>query len=179
MNNVMMMQRNESRKSIGERHIYTHELIKMLSDTNDGDVVTYEQMEKVIGLPTQSPGEGYKYQKSARDILEKESAIVFEVIDTVGLKRLSAEQVALSTAKMYTDRKKQSMKRFKRRISTVDDSYEDLSAEAKVKTTLARTLLAFDNELLKNKSVNRIESEIKEANKVIGFGDTLRLFNKP
>lgn len=162
--------------TIGARHIYTQELVKLLQTVKVGEIVTYEQMEAAIGLQTRPSGEGYSYQRQARSILERDFSIVFDVVETVGLQRLSIEQVAASTASMYVQKKKSIIRKHKQRIGTLDDSFEQLTPEGQMKTTLARTLLAFDAEVVKRKRVNEIESHIGTQNKLIGFQETIGLF---
>jgi hypothetical protein len=166
------------KKSLGERHIYTQELCKLLNACDVGEVLTYDEMDAKIGLSTRPTGSGYGYQRTARIILERDFNIVFEVVERVGLKRLSNEQVATSTAAMYIHKKKSIIKHHKRRIKTVDDAFETLSPAAKIKTTLARTLLAFDSETVKGRRVNQIEQRVTEKQTLIGFGETVDLFKK-
>jgi hypothetical protein len=163
-------------KSIGERHIHTQEIAKALREIPEGDTITYEEMTKLIGIDTSPKGSGYQYQYTARDILERDEKIVFECLFKVGLKRLPPEKVALSSSSMYLKRKRSLIRRNKRRIDTVNDVYEDLSAEARFKTDLARTLLSFDAQMTRRKNINKIQANIKDANKAVEFTDTLRLF---
>ena len=179
MNQIIPISKESGKKkSITERHIYTQEIIKLLKTVDEGDVIPYESLTSTIGLDVRPQKPGYGYQHSAREILERDNDIVFEVIPKVGLKRLTPEQVAMGSGTVYLKGKKSLIKRSARRISTVTDYYEDLSQEAKFKVTAHRTILAFDNELSKNKNVAQIENKIKSDNKLIGFQDTIKLFEK-
>jgi hypothetical protein len=176
MENVINIK--ENRKSIGERHIYTQEIMKLLRETEEGNIVNYSEIEDLIGLNPQAPGPGYRYQKSARDILERDESIVFEPVDTIGLRRMTAREVALSTAGIYLQRKKSIIKRSKRRIETVNDCFGELTPEAQTKTTFARTLIAFDSEMTKAKNVKLIETKVDELKQLVGFKSTIQLFSK-
>ena len=177
MSNVVALKKDD-RKTIGQRHIYTQEIMNILRGIKPGDKIAYEAMSSLIGLGTRSNEPGYCYQKTARDILEKDESIVFEVIEKEGLRRMSPEEVAMSTIHKHLKEKKAMVKRNIIRIETVSDSYDQLSQEAKIKTIMARTVLSFDYEMLKNKNVAMIESKVAENKALIGFDDTISLFKK-
>ena len=142
MTNVVVL-KEKDRKTIGQRHIYTQEIMNVLRNVDEGGMVSYDELTAVIGLDVRAGGGGYGYQKVARNILEKEESIVFEVIEKEGLRRMSPEEVAMSTIHKYLREKKSMVKRNTIRIDTVSDSYNELSSEAKVRTTLARTVFSF------------------------------------
>uniref|UniRef100_A0A6H1ZZJ1 Uncharacterized protein n=1 Tax=viral metagenome TaxID=1070528 RepID=A0A6H1ZZJ1_9ZZZZ len=179
MSNLLSIAKDPKGKGgITERHIYTQELIKILKTVNEDETITYEKMGAVIGLNVRPQQDGYSYQHSAREILEREENIVFDVIPKIGLKRLTHEKVATGTGGIYIKRKRSLIRRSKRRIRTVDDSYDNLSNDAKMRVTAHRTILAFDNEVTKAKNILKIENKIKESNNLIGFQDTIELFKK-
>ena len=179
MNNLVTLKQCQTEKrTIGQRHIYTQELIKALRAVKASDTIEYETLSRIIGIDVRPNHSGYNYQKTARDILEKDESIVFEPVDTVGLRRMLPEEVAKSTGEKYLREKKSSIKRNKRRIETVDDSFESLSPEAQLKTTFTRTILAFDSEVCKRKNMNLIESKVAESKALIGFDSTISLFSK-
>lgn len=166
------------KKTIGEQHIYTQELIKILQNVQETETITYTDMSASIGVNVSPDGPGYGYQKSARDYLEREYDIVFEVLPTIGLRHMTHEEVALSTGSEYNKKKASLLKRSKRKIKTVANSYDNLSQEAQIKTTLARTIIAFDSEVIKAKNIKQIENRVQETNKLVGFKETLSLFEK-
>jgi len=159
-----------------ELSVYTQELKKMLLAIDQNETIKYETLSEKIGMDVKAQGKGYRYQKSARDILEREHHIVFEPVQTVGLKRVSAERVALGTADLYIRGKKSLIKRSKRRINTVNNKYEELSNEAKMQANFARTLIAFDDEAMKRKNTKKIENKVKQTQGLVGFNNTLELF---
>ena len=165
-------------QTITERHIYTQELIKVLQTVKAEDTISYDKLTSTIGMNVRPQHEGYAYQHSARRILEREQDIVFEVIQTVGLRRLTPEEVATGTGSVYLKGKKSLIRRSKCRIRTVDDHYDELSPDAQMRVTAHRTILAFDNELSKPKNILKITDRIKEENKLIGFRNTIKLFEK-
>lgn len=176
---VVSINKEEAKKrSITERHIYTQELIKVLKTVKEEETVTYENLSAAIGMDVRPSGPGYGYQHSARAILERENDIAFEAVPKIGLKRLTPEQVATGTGSVYLQRKRSLIRKSKRRISTIDDHYEDLSNDAKLRVTAHRTILAFDSQLSKPKNLLKIDDKVRETNKLIGFQDTIRLFEK-
>ncbi len=177
MPNIIAL-KQESKKTIGQRHIYTQEIMNALRKIKAGERISYSAMSNIIGLETVAGHPGYGYQKTARDILEKEESIVFEVIKKEGLRRMTPEEVAMSALHKYMKEKKSMVRRNMIRIETVSDAYDTLSQDAKTKTTLARTVLAFDRELLKKKNVSLIETKVIENKTLIGFDDTLSLFKR-
>jgi len=168
--------KEHKKKTIGERHIYTQELLKRLKKVSVGEIINYNELSKIIGINVRPGFDGYSYQKSARDISERDEKIVFEVVPTVGLKRISKDDVAESSLSMYQEKKKSNIKRVKRRIETVDDDYDKLNENAKQKTLALKTLLVFDNEISKGKNILKITDQIKTDQKLIGFESTLDLF---
>lgn len=178
MNLVALKNENEGRKCISERHIYTQELMKALRNVKEEQMISYEDMSQTIGLDVRPEGAGYSYQHSAREILECEDNIAFAVVVKEGLRRLTPEQVANGTGSIYQKKKRSLIHRSKRRIRTIDDKYDELSSDAKMNVTAHRTILAFDYQLSKPKNIRMIESRVRESNKLLGFQDTIRLFNK-
>lgn len=178
MASVIPLTKEAKKRCITERHIYTQEIIKVLMGVNDDEVIPYEKLSDTIGMDVRPNMPGYGYQHSAREILERDEDISFDVIPTVGLKRVPYENVAIGTGSVYLKRKKSLHSRIRRRIGTVDDHYDALSDAAKLKTTTLRTMLAFDSEMLKPKNVRKIENKVQEVNKLVGFQDTIRLFEK-
>jgi hypothetical protein len=55
--------------------------------------------------------------------------------------------------------------------------YDDLSSEAKNEVNIHRTILAFESEVLKPKNMLKLGDYVTNSNKLVGFADTLRLFN--
>ena len=174
----MVHLKQEDRKTIGQRHIYTQEIMEVLRVLKEGERISYDALSGIIGLGVTAMEPGYGYQKTARDILEKEESIVFEVIAKEGLRRMSPEEVAMSTIHKHIKEKKSMIRRNTIRINTVSDSYDGLSEGAKMKTTLVRTVLSFDSEMMKKKNVSLIEDKVVENKALIGFDDTLSLFRK-
>lgn len=162
--------------TITEKSIYTTQLMAILREVGEDETITYEAMNEAIGLDVRPNKAGYCYQKSARDILERDEAIAFEVEPKIGLKRLTPEQVAQGTGSAYREQKISLLKRSKRRISTVNDHYDGLSPEAKIKVTAHRTILAFDHEIMRAKNIRKIEGKAAEHENLIGFDETLKLF---
>jgi hypothetical protein len=173
-----VVETDKGNTTIGEKHIYTQELIKLLKEVPQTETITYETMSAHVGIDVRPNQPGYGYQKSARAYLQREYDIVFEVIKTVGLRHMTHEEVALSAKEGYVTKKRRLVTREKRRINTVANSYDELTPGAKIETTLTRTLLAFDSEASKAKNIRQIEARVVQTNQLIGFKDTLALFQK-
>lgn len=164
--------------TITERSVYTTELIELLKKIPPESVATYEMMESKIGLDVRPGNDGYGYQKSARDILEKEHGIVFETITKVGLKKLTSEEIGLGSGNLYLKRKKSLIRKSKIRISTINDKFENLSKEAQLQVNAHRTILAFDAEMTKPKNLLKVTEGVIKKNELIGFEATINLFKK-
>jgi len=169
--------KGNGKKTIGERSIYTQQLIKLMEKIQEGEVLKYQAMSDLIGMNTQAGNQGYSYQKSARDYLESQG-IVFEVLENVGIKRMTAAEVGNSTGNIYLNQKKTAIKRARRKLIIVDDNYESLPIETRNSVDFARTILAFDGEMTKKSIINQIALKITEAQKMIGFTDTIKIFQK-
>ena len=165
------------KKTIGQRHIFTLLIIERLISVQEAETIPYDELSELIGIDIRPNHNGYSYQKSARDILEREENIVFEAIGSIGLRRMTPEEVGLSTYEKYTREKKSCIFRNMRRIQTVNDHFDNLSTEAQQYTTFARTVLQFDAEFSKKKNQKKISDKIKETKNSIVFDDTVSLFS--
>lgn len=174
----MELVKEKTHKTIGERSIYTTQLLSLLRKCEIGQTVTYDEMDNVIGMKTQAQYDGYPYQKKARDILERDDNIVFEVITKIGLKRLAPKDVGKSSLRIYLNQKKSILKKNKRRLKTIDDEYENLSLDVRTAIDLTRTILAYDAVTIKPKKIELIEQAVSLNQKMLGFSDTLKLFEK-
>lgn len=171
------MDQTTGRKTIGERHIYTNQILKMLEDVNEGQTLRYKEMTAAIGLDTQPGGDGYSYQRSARRIMEREFNAVFEALTNVGLKRLPPTDVAKSSTNSFLSPLRRHIARQKRRLNTLNDEYENLDDESRFGVDTARTIIAFTDSMTRKKAVKKIAEKVTSSNKMIGFRDTLALFN--
>lgn len=164
--------------TIGERHIYTQQLVKLLGAASEGALVTYEEMSTEIGIDTRPTGPGYGYQHTARTILQRDKAMVFEVVAKIGLKHMPKTKVAESALRSFVTPMRSLTRRHKRRVGTLDDSYDTLPEKARFQVDATRTLLAFTDHATKRKNIEAIESKVIEAKKMIGFKQTIELFTK-
>ena len=176
-NKVIQINKEARKRAPGERSIYTQQVIARMKRAKEGEIIPYEELDVIIGMGTRPQHEGYGYQYTARNVLERDHKIVFEAIDNVGLKRLSAEEIAKSTIPDYIKKTRSLVRRSTQRIGAIDEVYGELSDEAKMKATYARTILAFMDRATKPKSLKTIEMRIEENCEVIGFKDTLKLFD--
>lgn len=166
----------DGKKTPGERHIFTELIIQLLSSIEIGEIVTYEQLEAEIEMDCRPQGPGYGYQYTARNILERESNIVFEAVSKIGLKRLPPEDVAQSSVQCVTKPLRALLKRQKRRLDTLNESYESLSPPGRFCVDTARTLIVFAKSVTSKKSVSMIRSQVQVNKKQISLDDTIALF---
>jgi len=166
----------QEKKTTGERHIYTDQLVKFLGAASIGEIVTYEQMQAVIDMNCRPQGPGYGYQYTARIILEREASMVFEVVTKIGLKRLPPDDVAKSSLQCLLKPLKSHLKRQERRVNTLTDDYGDLKAPERFSVDTARTLIAFTGHITNRNSVKQIESEVQNKSKAVNLDDTIALF---
>lgn len=163
-------------KTVGERSIYTTQIIERCLEKKDGETAAYDELTALIGLDVRPGKEGYSYAHSAFKILEKEHAVVFDNVARAGWQRMAPEMVANSSVDMFTRKTKALVKKFKIRTETTADHHDELSEEAKLRVNLQRTLLAFQEHIFRPKSIARLEQNMADRIKPLPFDRTIALF---
>lgn len=171
------MAEQESKKTIGERSIYTQSLVNLVKDTKPGDIVTFEKLGEEIGMGCRPHEVGYSYWHTAKKILEKEHNIVMDNVKTIGYKHREKAEVGQESTSLYKDRIKSVNRRLKRRLDTLAEEWDNLPDKARVGAVMTRTLVAFTDHALKARNVAKLEAPAA-GGKALGFGQTIELFEK-
>ena len=155
-----------------ELSVDTEELIRTLEQVLPGEVITYNQLSEAIGRNVQK--EAYGLLATARKHL-LDSGVAFETIPKVGLKH-QERLVVMRGVMTETSKKVRSVVRREQRklISVIpDEEYKKLSKEDQTTYNTARAMLGTLKELVKDKSVGKVEKATEEAQKALPLTQTL------
>jgi len=165
------------KKTIGERSIYTQNIVDRFKNTKAGEIVSYDELCQVIGMECRPNSIGYNYVYTAIGIVQKEYGINMDNVRNVGYKHRDKNEVGQESMGRYKDMLKSVNKRTQRRLNTLDENWEGLSEEAKTNAVMAKTLVAFNEHILKPKNIEKIKAPAASG-RVIGFKQTMELFEK-
>jgi hypothetical protein len=161
--------------TIPERAIYTQNIVDMFRKSEPGRVVTYDEMAELIGMEVRPGSDGYRYVQSAIHIACRDHKIVMKNVQTVGYRHETASTVATSGMSELVGKIKRVVKRAKMEQLSLVDKMDKLTTEQRCKVAATSALLAFQNQILRPKKIDRLEAAAK-ASSAIGFKQTLKLF---
>lgn len=160
-------------RTIGEMKIETQQIMKMLLDLNDGETLTYDQIQATVGVNVQN---GSRYMlRSAINAAEQQCKRLFATVATVGVKRLLPSESNGENIKAVESVHRKA-RRALRRSTRID--FEKLSKDERDALNLNRTVLHFTAESTSSKSISKIENGVKSAGDAMSFGKTLEFFGK-
>jgi hypothetical protein len=136
----------------------TQTICRRLREAGEGEVVTYEELQKLIGRDPRKHGARTAVGQLLRD------GIVFKAIDNVGYKRLSdSEKVKYGAAGIG------SINRKARKTMRVLGSaqYDRLNAEDKLKHNTSMTLAAMAAASTAHDAMKRIERSVASSDAAI------------
>jgi len=162
-------------KSIGERSIYTQGVVDLFKNTRAGEIVKYEDISRTIGMECRPGSEGYGYVYSALRIMQKEFDIVLDNVRRVGYKHRDKNEVGEESMEVYKVKIRAINRKTQKRLNTLIDSWDKLSEKARTKAIMTRTLLAFNNHILKPKNIHKLEASAGNGGP-LGFRQTIELF---
>lgn len=162
-------------RTIGEISIFSQQLIGILIEVETGVVVTYPELSEVIGVDVTST-KGRGYLETARKRLCKDHNIVFDTVRSVGIKRLSDEEIAKTTGESYIKSVRSKSRKTYDKINSAD--YHNLSKESKINYNSTMTVLALLNHVTNKKSLKRIEDKVQQTYKEIDQKEALRLLRR-
>jgi hypothetical protein len=168
----------DEKNTIGERSIYTQNIVDRFVESKVGEIVTYEELSRVIGMNVRPGKQGYSYLSSAIKIVERENSIVMDNVQKVGYKHQEDETVAESSMSLLRKNSKSVSRRMKNRLATLSEEWDSLSHEAKTKAVATSTLIAMNEHTLKAKNIARLTKGVSGDLKVLGFDKTIELFEK-
>ena len=141
-----------------------------LRSTEIGDIVTYDDLSKILGRDVREFCLGSI--ATARKALIGES-IFFDTISKEGYKRLSQEE-ACGTAKHYVSRVKSAASRGMKHLQNV--KFAELSDDAQKKHLTTSAQLGAISLFSSANSEKKIEKRITTSSGPIAIGETLALF---
>lgn len=164
---------SDEKHSFGERRLETELLYNRLMKANEGETITYQELNQVSGVNVQN---GSRHLlNTARKQAEAELRCLFSIVRGVGLKRCPpGEQVSEIARGRDAIRRKAS--RTLNRSKHVD--YDKLDEESRARLNAERTLLHFAKQATTKKAVERIEEATKDSSGALGFEKTLEFFKK-
>lgn len=161
---------SEATKGRFEKSVDTSIIEKRLRDSNEGDVVSYEELSKLLGRDVREFC--YGNLSTARKTLVDES-IFFDVVDGVGYKRLTNEE-SVKSPQSYLKRATNAAKQAVRHLRNI--KFDELSDSGKkshlVASAVGGAMMMFGS----SKASRRIESKVAAENKELPIGETLKLF---
>lgn len=161
------MELNEQGEPIGTptfiQAIDTQLLSKRLQQAKVGELVTYEDLDGIIGRDARAHG----LQSALKDA-QSRAGVVFQAIRNLGYRRLSDSEI-IAKVSLTPKRVSRMAGRAIRTVETV--KYEELDADDKFRFATSRTVLEVLKTGASARSIDRIASAVREADqKVISAG---------
>ena len=163
---------SERMKPTFEMSIDTRLLHDRLKAANVGDVVGYEEMDRILGRDVR--GDAYGSLHSARRRLQKNDQIVFGTVHKVGLKRLNDVEIVAS-AEAEIDGLRRRARRAGERVTCVQN-FAGMPAESQIKHNASLSLFGAVSAITNSKRVKRLEERVKAARAALPLAKTLAFF---
>ena len=157
-----------------KRSIFTQQLYDRIRDTNPGDIILYSELEKLIGMPVQSPSPGYGYLSTARKMCLYNDELVFKPVTGVGLENITDSKKAEIGFSFIGSVRRKTRKGLKE-MSTIRD-WGALSDNEKRSHNAAMSILGAFELMSRPSKIKKIEDATERAQKTISFKETIRLF---
>ena len=144
---------------------------KRLRDAKAGDIVTYDELSRLLGRDVRLHCLGNV--KTARESLEKEEKIVFDTVVNTGYRCMTEADKSTSIDRIRKQIKRRAKKGLTR--ASVTD-FSALNEDQKQKHLTSITQLGVIQEFVSAKGTKKIESKVKQISTAISIGDTVKLF---
>lgn len=151
-------------------NIDTQCLFELLSKAQVGDVITYEEMDNLLGKNIRIHR---SLLASARRKARKDAGVEFGTIPKVGIKRLNSSEIS-DTAKCFFSRMNRATKRQANVLRNA--KYEELDNAEKVKHNANLSLLGAVSIITNNRNFEKLSSQVEKASSVLPIAKTLELF---
>ena len=162
-------------KSIPERSMYTTMAVDIISKHTPGEVIAYSEFQEKMGLDPQSHGRQYVH--SARRILLNDEGIVTKAIIRQGIKILTPEQISTESSDYNLKHFRRHVKKSLKELDTVSgDDFVAMPLDARCSHNLAKSMLGVSLHMTNRKQVNLVKANILKNPRVLGFRETLELF---
>jgi len=162
------------RRYFKTRSIYAQQLYNRLRQVQPGDIITYGEMNDLVGMKVQAPGDGYGYLNTARNMCLRNDRIVFRPVHNVGLERLTDNKIAEVGYSFIGSVQRKSKKGISELTSVKD--FEVLSNDEKIRHNTALSILGVFASISKSKKITMLENKVKESKKSFSFEETIKLF---
>lgn len=161
------------KRIIEKMSIDTTTLIKYLNEKNENGLITYDELNEVIGRNVQ--GEARGCLMTARHRLLVDEGIVFGVVRGEGIKRLNQEEV-VDASDSHIVRSRRLAKRGFDKLTRGITDFTQLPPEKRIKHNVAATLFAAIRHMTKEKSMQKLVPAVEKANGVLPVMKTLEAF---
>lgn len=148
------MKQTEEERLTFEASVETLKVVEHLAQMCVSDTVTYKELDIIAGIDVRESGRLH----SARNIIQRESQMVFGVIRGVGLQRLDDSQI-VHTADDRRNRIRRAAHRGRKTLSCAD--FKKLSKEDRIKHTVSSMLLHQLQKMAAAPTIKRATREYK------------------
>ena len=165
----------EPRKHIGNMSADARSLIDRLSKLEVDQVVTYEELSKVVGKPVN--GSSTALQRAKRRLLMDEG-MVLETVAKHGVKRLNDVDTVM-TSEQTRNRIRGTARRGLQKISAVRD-FNSLPNDMKVTWNAAAAWMGLVKHAMDGRQIKKIELKVHDATTQLSLtlAETLEAFKK-
>ena len=163
---------NQHKRPTFEISIDTRMIYDRLKKSRVGDVVTYEELTKLVGRDVTDGAHGNLY--SARRRLLREDQIVFDTVRKIGLQRLGDTEI-VEASEADLARIRRAAKRAGRKLTCVQN-FAGLQETHQTKHNAAMSLFAAVATITKQSQVRKIEAKIGKTEAVLPLAKTLAMF---
>lgn len=158
-------------KVIHEISVDARMVYERLLTTSVGEVVTYDELTKLIGRNTQNSGR--PVIATARRKAMNEHRMVFAAVRNIGFKRLNDGEI-VETAQHDVDKIRRTSRRAGRRLTTVD--FDALSNDKKIRHNTYLSMFGALASMTTGGTVKAIEKEVTKAHSALPLAKTLEAF---
>jgi len=161
------------KSTIGQINVETQDVIDYLSKCKVGDIITYQELNRIALGDTQA--EKRHVIQTARKRLLADYEMVFDVIMKVGLKRLSDQEIVETSASGFSRIRRIAKKR-SCQLTVVN--YDELSTEKQIEHNTNLAAYGAVSFMTQSKQIKKIKGKIENHNEKLQIGETLRLFQE-
>jgi len=161
-------------KAIPELSIESQLLVDQLVTVAAGDVIPYATLAAAIGQPVQS-GTGRNRLQTARRILQRDHATVFEAVANVGLKRMDAAG-CVRVGSAYRQRIRRASKRGLEKLLCADPA--DLTNAQKTDFHATASHLGVLHHLTGRAATKQLAAAVEKTDQRLPVAKTLAAFTE-
>lgn len=152
----------------------TRIVLQRLKGMKIGDFVSYEELSQLSGKPI--AGSSFNLSTARRALL-KYDHMVFEVIRTLGLKRLNDVELATTVSDKFVDKSRRHAKRSAQKMSCVVD-YSQLPLAAQMAHTIKISFFGAIAYMARKGQLERASQAVAGRSGELPISETLKAFSK-